>query len=185
MDVMLDLETLSTRPNAVILILAAIKFKRSENYNEQIIDKNLEKLDTFYRRIKISSCTEVGLIQSQETIDWWAKQNDDVKNEAINNKDRVLLQDALKDFSVWFKEGTNGCIWGNGSDFDITILGEAYNRCNIEIPWKFWLVRDLRTILDIGKIRINSIQQTKLHHALYDCYRQIVAITKALRNLNQ
>jgi hypothetical protein len=186
MEVMLDIETLSTRPNAIILIIGAIKFKRTEKYNENIDDKILNKLDTFYRRITISSCTEVGLIQSKETVNWWESQKDEIKKEAFTDQNRVSLQEALKSFSVWFKEGEKNSrtlIWGNGSDFDITILGEAYNRCNIEIPWKFWLVRDLRTLLDIGNIKMIDLPQYNLHHALYDCYRQIIGLTRAIKNI--
>ena len=97
------------------------------------------------------------------------------------------LREALKSFSLWFKTGEKNnrtLIWGNGSDFDISILGEAYKRCDIKIPWNFWLVRDLRTILDVGNVRMCDLPQTKLHHALYDCYRQIVGLQRSLSNLN-
>ena len=187
MNVMIDLETLSVRPHAVILVIGAIKFKRNVKYNEQLEEKNLEKLDTFYRRITIKSCIEVGLHQDEETLNWWSSQSDDVKHDALINTDRVSLQEALHDFSIWFNEGkvkeNRTCIWGNGSDFDISIMGEAYKRCNLEIPWKYWLVRDLRTILDIGNVRMCNLPQTKLHHALYDCYRQIIGFQRAYQNL--
>lgn len=54
-EVMLDLETLSTRTNAVILVIAAIKFNRNDP------ELPLERLQTFYRRIDIQSCVEVGM----------------------------------------------------------------------------------------------------------------------------
>ena len=116
------------------------------------------------------------------------KQKDEIKYEAFTDENRVSLREALKSFSLWFKTGEKNnrtLIWGNGSDFDITILGEAYNRCNIEIPWKYWLVRDLRTLLDIGNIKMIDRPQYNLHHALYDCYRQIIGLTKALININK
>ena len=182
---MLDLETMSVRPHAVILVIGAIKFKRNEKYREKIDEKNLDNLDTFYRRITISSCLEVGLHQDDETIKWWNTQNNEVKHEAIINPDRVSLQEALNDFSSWLGKGSSKriCIWGNGSDFDISILGEAYKRCDIAIPWKYWLVRDLRTLLDIGKIKMCDLPQTNLHNALYDCYRQIIGFQRAMINL--
>lgn len=188
MEVMLDLETLSVRPHAVILVIGAIKFNRYEKYSDQMDDKNLNKLDTFYRRITINSCEEIGLHKDEDTVKWWFNQKDEVKYEALVNPDRVSLQDALKDFSIWFNKENNIknriYIWGNGSDFDISILGEAYKRCDIKIPWNFWLVRDLRTILDVGNVRMCDLPQTKLHHALYDCYRQIVGLQRSLSNLN-
>ena len=182
---MIDLETLSVRPHAVILVIGAIKFKRNCKYKEEIDQKNLDELDTFYRRITISSCKEIGLHEDEDTSEWWDAQKNEIKYEALLNPDRVSLQEALKDFSTWFNEnnGNRTCIWGNGSDFDISILGESYKRCNMEIPWKYWLVRDLRTILDIGKVKMCDLPQTNLHHALYDCYRQIIGFQRSMKNL--
>jgi hypothetical protein len=44
-DVMLDIETYSTKTNACIMTIGAIKFKRGTEL------KKLEEMDTFYRRI--------------------------------------------------------------------------------------------------------------------------------------
>ena len=55
MDVMVDLETLSTRPHALILVIGAVKFNRKRKMPD------LKKMDTFYRRITISSCIEKGM----------------------------------------------------------------------------------------------------------------------------
>ena len=52
-NVMLDLETLSVRPHAVILVIGAIKFNRNEIWSKN--SKTLKNFDTFYKRIKISS----------------------------------------------------------------------------------------------------------------------------------
>ena len=40
-DVMLDLESLSVRPHAVILVIGAIKFNRSGSWSEQVDEKGL------------------------------------------------------------------------------------------------------------------------------------------------
>ena len=45
-QVMVDIETLSTRPDSVILVIGAIKFSR--NVHLQPFDK-LDKIDIFYR----------------------------------------------------------------------------------------------------------------------------------------
>ena len=179
-DIMLDLETLSVRPHAVILVIGAIKFKRNKKYEEE---KNLDKLDTFYRRITIKSGVDVGLHIDKDTEKWWSEQEEDVKYEALINPDRVPLQEALKDFKKWFGNNPRTCIWGNGSDFDISILGESFKRCNMEIPWKYFLVRDLRTIFDLGNVRMVDLPQYQKHHALHDCYRQIIGFSRAYQNL--
>ena len=174
-EVMLDLETLSTRPNAVILVIGAVKFTRKDNLQP------LEKLDTFYKRITIHSCTKKGLRIDKNSLDWWKEQDKAIKYEAIDNPDRVSLEEALTEFKTWF--GNCEKVWGNGDDFDCTILAKAYVRCNMEIPWKFWNTRDVRTLFDLGKVRKFDLPDINEHHALYDCYRQIVGVKRALKNL--
>ena len=55
-EVMIDIETLSTRPNAVILTIGAIKFDRKGPL------KKLEEMDQFYVRISKESCELSGMI---------------------------------------------------------------------------------------------------------------------------
>jgi len=67
-EIMLDLETLSVRSNAAVVIIGAIKFNRYEKL------KPLNDLDTFYRRINIKSCTDIGLHIDKNTVNWWNTQ---------------------------------------------------------------------------------------------------------------
>lgn len=180
-EIMLDLETISVRPDASIVIIGAIKFKRGEKYDEKKTYEDLDSKNVFYRRITLDSCKSIGLREDEETKEWWSQQDEDVRFEALDHPDRVTIKEALKDFSKWFMYSS--CIWGNGSSFDITILGEAYAKCGMKPPWKFWLVRDLRTLFDLGRIRMKDLPDNGKHHALHDCYRQIIGLQKSLKNL--
>lgn len=180
---MLDLETLSVRPHAVILVIGAIKFERTDTWQDDVDEKKIKKFDTFYRRITISSCVSLGMDIDPLTSKWWQKQEKDIKYEAIVNKDRIELKQALEEFSTWF--GNSTFIYGNGSSFDVTILSEAYSRCGMKIPWKYWFIRDLRTVMDIGGIKMSDVPQYNKHNALYDCYRQILAVQRSIKSLKQ
>ncbi len=171
---MIDLETLSTRPNAIIVSIGAIKFERKGPL------RDLNNLDQFYKRIDIESCRELGLHYDQSVADWWSEQDPDIRYEALDNPDRAKIKDVLTDFSRWFR----GCklVWGNGDDFDCTILCEAYTIAGIKPPWDFWNTRDVRTVLDIGQVNINDLPLANKHHPIHDCYRQIVGVKKALCN---
>ena len=184
-DIMIDLETLSTRPHAAILIIGAIKFDRTKTISETCTIADLALMDTFYRRITIKSCIRVGLHVDESTEKWWNEQDDDVKYEAISNPDRISLKEALKDFKKWLGRDRNLKIWGNGSSFDCTILGEAYKRCGMEVPWKFWLERDLRTVMELGGVQSSELPQYNKHHALYDCYRQIIGFQTSMKNIRK
>ena len=169
-DVMIDLETLSTEPNAVVLTLGAVKFNRRGP------TRSLDELDHFYKRIEIQSCLDVGLHTSPETQDWWKIQGDDARYEALAHKERVPLIQALNEFSAWFK-GAH-CVWSHGATFDCVILEQAYKACGLSAPWMFWEARDTRTLFDIAGVRIKDFPVKVEHHALHDAFRQVLA-TKA------
>jgi len=82
-DVMVDIETLSTSPNSLILTIGAIKFSR----NKEV--KKLEDLDTFYVRINQNSCKKLKMDISEDTLDWWNSQSEEARYEAFINKDRI------------------------------------------------------------------------------------------------
>lgn len=180
---MVDLETLSTRPHAIILVIGAIKFNRGETWKDIIDEKEIKKLDHFYCRIKIESCENIGLHRDSQAEKWWNEQDKYVKYEALDNPRRITIHEALKSFKKWFGNGQYTKIWGNGSGFDCSILGEAYKRCGMEIPWKFWMERDLRTIMDLGDVKTWDLPQYKNHNALFDCYRQIIGFQRAEKNI--
>ena len=182
---MLDLETMSTRPNAVILVIGAIKFNRGDVWKENIDKKDLENTNFFYKRIKIDSCIKAGLHIDKETEKWWSEQEPDIKYEALENNDRVTLKEALRSFKEWLGTNPKLKIWGNGSSFDCTILGEAYKICEMKIPWNFWLERDLRTLMELGNVKMSDLPQYGKHHALYDCYRQIIGFQRSEKNLKK
>ena len=175
-DVMIDIETLSVDPNAVIVSIAAIKFNRNDN-------KTLENLDQIYIKVDKESCEVLGMHTDENTISWWQSQDPSIRYEALENpENRVTIKEALDKLSKWLGNKQYK-IWSHGDDFDCVILSEAYKKCNMKIPWNFWNTRDTRTILDIANVNIADINIKNKHHPLYDCYRQILALKKAFNNL--
>ena len=172
---MLDLETLGTLSNSVILTIGAIKFDPEKTIS------SLEDCNTFYKRITISSCKDVGLVSEESTIQWWNSQDVNVRYEAIDNQDRLPLQQVLLEFTKWF--GNSKKIWGHGDDFDCVIMANAYQACNLTPPWKFWNTRDTRTLYDLANVNLKNFSQDNIHHALHDSYRQILALQKSYNNL--
>ncbi len=61
---MVDLETLATSPDAVILTLGAVTFDPAS-------DRTFDKL---YYRVDLDSCTNLGMRIDDATVDWWSKQ---------------------------------------------------------------------------------------------------------------
>lgn len=174
---MLDIETLSTTTNSVILTIGAIKFSRYKTL------KSIKKDDLFYRRVDISSCIKLDMDISEKTIDWWYQQNEECRNEAFNKNQRYSIDKVLKEFNEWF--GLSKYIWSHGDDFDITILKNAYDKCKLTPPWKYWNTRDTRTLFDITSINLKTFVGTNRHHPLYDCLYQILALQDSFKILKK
>ena len=175
-DVMIDIETLSTKKNAVILTIGAVKFNRYEE------NKDIDAMEKFYCRINQESCTKIGMTIDEDTKKWWNNQSCEAKYEALLNPDRVDINTALDTLKKFL--GNVKYVWANSPNFDCTILENAFNVCNIEIPWKFWNLRDCRTIYDLGKVNLKTITNNNKHDAISDCYSQILCVQKCIKNLN-
>lgn len=176
MEVMLDLETLSVNPNAAILTIGAIKWNRRGPLLP------MRELPQFYRRIELKSCVEVGREINEGTKKWWSEQSKEAQYEVFGHPDRIPLKQALEEFKEWY--GFSTSVWANGDDFDCVILSESARACNVEVPWKFWQTRDVRTLYDLGNVKKRDLPNNGAHNALDDCYNQIIGVKRALKNLN-
>lgn len=177
MDIMVDLETLDVTPSAVILTIGAIRFDPQGRL------KALKDYDYFYKRIEISKQEQLGFTTSQKTKDWWNKQEDKVKNEAFGGTSDI--EKVIREFNDWVKKsGVDFRIWSRGTAFDIPILEHAFRKFNIEYPWKFWNVMDMRTVATITGTPTTQHKNGK-HNALTDCYRQIADLYNCIYNMNR
>lgn len=173
---MIDIETLSTKNNALILTIGAIKFNREKN-------KPFDELDKFYVRINQKSCLKLGMDVNIDTVNWWNKQSKEARYEVFENTDRIDIKDALLKLKEFIKDSKY--IWANSPNFDCVILENAFNICQIEIPWKFWNLRDCRTTYDLGNTNLKSIISSTEHNSLKDCYNQILCLEKAFINIKK
>lgn len=165
-----DLETLGTRPGSIIISIGATKFDENGPYGEP-----------FYMRIDMQSCVDAGLLIDVDTVKWWMKQSDEARAEF--QKESVELGYALTKFAVWCdneeaKERDNcNCanieLWGNGANFDNSLLKAAYDKIGMEAPWEFWNDRCYRTLKAMYP-HIKMPKRTGTHHnALDDAISQV------------
>lgn len=158
-NIMVDLETLSTKPDAVILAIGAVKF------NQHTI------LDSFYRVINLDSCVKAGLRIDSDTLLWWMRQGQEARDAVFACPVMVYLEHALRDFAIFCGTKDEYFIWGNGSDFDNVILRNAYEAVGQPLPWKFWNNRCFRTARAISGQTPNRRIGTH-HNALDDAQTQ-------------
>ena len=172
MDIMLDLESLGTRPDCAILTLGAVKF------NPYVLDDFGESL---YLRIDVDEQLALGREVQEDTLQWWMKQAEDVREEALGEGDRVSLESMYKQLNRFVVGVTN--IWCQGPAFDIVILENIYRQCGWPTPWQFWQIRDSRTLFGVhGDPREKG--KVGLHNALEDCVSQAQGVQQIYHKLN-
>jgi len=181
--VMIDLETLGVTPDSVILTIGAIKFDPWDDSSTLTNRENIQ-MDCFYHRIDPESFGPDARIDDG-TLAWWASQNEDVRAEAFAEDNRIPIRTTLTDFYKWL--GKFDCVWSNGATFDIVMLEWAYRAQDKGIPWKYWQARDTRTVFGMVKDHKQFMPEQALsmkHHALWDCWVQLVTVQNIIRSLN-
>ncbi len=178
---MIDLETLSTSNNAAIVTMAAIKFDPHANYSGITVDQ-LPPNQVYYKRIDLDSCLKIGLVTNDATIEWWGTQPKEAQDEAFgDNGDRISIDEAMRDlnkFAFGIKKP-----WSHGSCFDLMIIEEVCNRLQLGIRWKFYDIRDTRTLFDLGVDP--KMPKADKHHALHDAFRQVVGVQNVMSELSR
>ncbi len=183
-NVMIDIETLSTHKNAAIIEIGAVEFNK---YTGEIGE-------TFDIIIKPSDWCRNDRHVNGETIQWWLKQSNEARERFTTKQtdvDYCTLEDALNKLNYFIidcdsvSDYKNVVVWGNGSSFDIAILEDAYNYFDIDLPWKFWSVNDVRTIVDLNpKIKEKCKFESGIKHsAVSDCLHQIKYLTETINSL--
>lgn len=132
-NVMIDLETLGTRPGDVILSIGAVKFTQEKEITEK-----------FYITIDPESSKAAGLRAQKSTVEWWTKQSEDARAAAF--KGEAALDTALLKLTMWMPPADDVLVWGNGANFDNTLLAAAYRTLKMDVPWHFWNDRCYRTV---------------------------------------
>lgn len=163
-NVMVDLETMGNSNEAPIVSIGAVIF----NDKGLIKDQETKRPVTFYKNIHLQTCLDRGLKVDADTIYWWMQQSKKARKTLL--KDRIDLKEALKEFRDWIPKD-NLQVWGNGSDFDNTLLKTSYAKYNASTPWKFYENRCFRTV----KSSFPTIEIPKVgthHNALDDAIYQ-------------
>lgn len=163
--VMLDLETMDSKPTAALTAIGAVEF----DINTGAV------LSDFYVKVNLQSSMDAGLTVSGSTINWWLVQNEQARTEMA--KEGTPIRDALAQFAAWINPDAE--VWGNGAAFDNAILANAYAKTGIAQPWKFWNDRCYRTIKsmhpDVKLERLGTY-----HNALDDARSQAVHLATIL-----
>ncbi len=158
---MIDLETLGTVADAVILSIGAVRF-----------DLDSDALDDagFYASVSIESNLDFSRRIQEDTHIWWLKQS--AAAQKVFHEPKETLDTALAEFAEWFGSD-KALVWSNGADFDIPMLAHAFTQAKMDVPWKFWNARCFRTFKNLPHAKDVNTPRTGTHHnALQDAVYQ-------------
>jgi hypothetical protein len=169
---MLDIETLGTRPGAVILSAALVRFSDEAHTTLNLNTDEQEAL---------------GLISDPFTIAWWHDQEVKAPGAwAASTLNPVPVRAALEHLSAWIAWAAGGqdvLIWCHGATFDAPLLEHLYRAAGINTPWHFTAVRDTRTLYDLAGVDLRAYSVPPPHVAQNDAIGQTRAANAALRVL--
>lgn len=187
-NIAVDIETLSKRPTAAIICIAAKPFSLGNN---KVVEGSV-----FNQPVDATSCAMYGLDFDPNTVKWWSEQPQEAKEQFHYPCSLWYVLRGLVEFIEGVKrnnEADDVVIWCQGSDFDIPILRNAFvvvndDRAEKTVPWKYTNVRDARTFIYEGASLIapevgdpHSVipanPEWKKHNALSDCDQLIHNVT--------
>ena len=164
---MIDIEGLATGPDATILTIAAQSF---DPFATGYVDRQ------YYARVTLESQENRAI--EDHTIEWWATQGA-AMDEAFMEEGRIPLDQALD--SLYKIAWQHDIIWANGPTYDMNILEHAYKSYGKNMPWRYYKIRDARTIYSLWP---DLPKPPTSHHALEDCRRQIDMLQATFRHLD-
>lgn len=174
--IMIDLETLSTRANAVVLAIGVAGYDRSGTPFE------------FYTRLDFEEQLGRKRVCSQSTIEWWMSRDADARNlfkepKTMASTALLTLQDLLN--RRFEKEHLT--VLGNGANFDVSILENMYHDYDIFIPWKYQNVACYRTLKELTKsLPTCKLERKGTHHnALDDAKSQLEHFVRIMDELTK
>jgi len=168
---MLDIETLGTCPDCVVLTLGAVKFNP---YTKEDVAGGI------YCKPDVDDQIARGRIVREDTMEWWSQQAEAVREEALGTEGRIPVEQMLKELNRFLVGAGN--IWAQGAVFDIGILEHLYKQYDMVPNWQFWQISDSRTLFKVhGDPRVKG--KEGLHNALEDCVSQAEAVQTIYSNL--
>jgi len=182
MHVMIDIETLSTRPDACMIQLGAVLF-------EPVSGGKILNGKGFNRHILVQDGS--GVIDHSTLCFWLTEKSAGKMGKELSEKADPLAE-VLRDFVSWpflahqLNWEAIGGVWAMPSDFDLPIIKSAFARLGADVPWDRRKTRDARTLFDLvgGKPEIDWTGMIP-HDALDDAVGQAQQVQIAMGMLGK
>ena len=159
---MIDIETLDTKPSAVVVSIAAAHFDPAKPDGVSTAE---------YWTLQIGPQLQQERTISEGTLLFWMKQDSEVQQNTFLQKENVNPMKALVELSAYIGDTP---VWGNGVGFDNVILHDLSEQFLGKHAWLHWNDRCFRTFKNLfdpeGKLKPERVGK---HDARADVLFQI------------
>ena len=171
-DVMLDLETLGTTNNAVVVQIGACYFDRKTG---NIGDK-------YEVNVNIQSSLNQGFSVDGSTINWWLQQSEEARKSVFTGAE-VNIDKAIVDLNNFLRRAD--FIWSHAT-FDFVIIMNHLNRLRIKPTFHYRSARDIRTLVDLSNTKFKTYERVGTqHNAIDDCIFQVRYCVDAINSIRK
>lgn len=170
-NIMIDIESLDTKPGAIILAIGACTLDLKQEF--------LTLIDPAQSRME-------GFTESSATMRWWNSKPAALRGFVFGGDQKPLSAiNALSDWLFAIRRQNNMqdiWVWAKGTHFDISLLEAYYRHFDVGYPWEYGNVRDYRT-LAARLPHVPYVRPTDAHNPLADAIAQakhLVSIDQVL-----
>ena len=160
---MIDIETLDTRPSAVILSVAVLMFDPTTREQQELYSGNL---DAGMQLLE-------GRTISLDTVKWWMQQDFEARQKAFACPTTIEWRTVHAELAAILNRDNVKHIWANDPDFDCTILRDFMG---YDFKWPFYKHRSMRTIKALFPEAYNppgkEYGEFVAHDPMEDCKKQ-------------
>jgi hypothetical protein len=175
MNVMIDLETMSTSKHAAVASLGAVLF---DPRDVETVDKfSNERL--FY--VKLDLRKQVGRDFDGDTVYFWLQQDDKARLSLCENV--VDPREGLAAFTGWYIKNNGGVVWSHGATFDHVIIEDLYRYLGLTYPVKYKDQFCARTVVRVSGVDRPTLPSIVNHRAIDDAVIQTIWLQQALAEL--
>lgn len=169
--IVIDLETMSTKPTAAIVSIGAVRLDAGFN---------LTKDPYFYERVSLESSMDCGLSVDAGTILFWMQQCHAAR-QAVTAEGSLQLHPAIWKLHAFMTQLPGEVhVWGYGPEFDNVVLTNAFNVVGARLPWHYRNNRSLRELRHLYP-NVSVPREGTFHNALDDAKRQAQMLREIMR----
>ena len=171
-EVMIDLETLGTENDSVVLSIGAVEF--------ECYPKEFKILSVFSRALNTEEQEQVDRKVYSSTFMWWMRQTKEAQ-ENLLKLHVTSVKDALESLRTFCNGVRINGIWGNGSMFDNVLIVSLAKSFSVKPPWSYKKDRCYRTLKNLYPNAIEPVRSGVHHDALDDATWQAEHLDQIFR----